>query len=87
MTRSERQPRWVSMCASNNRNRILMAGDNGHLYCFDGCQGVPSSTQYADRVLSEGDNRYVKGVCPLLSVAELPLQVGHILILGIFYYN
>lgn len=73
---SERQPRWVAYCASGRRDRILLSGDNGLLYIFDGHNGIDiSSTQFADRLLYENDDKYVKGVCPLLSVAEVPVQV------------
>ena len=74
---SERQPRWVAYCASVRRDRILLSGDNGLLYIFDGHNGIGiSSTQFADRMLYENDDKYVKGVCPLLSVAEVPVQVS-----------
>lgn len=74
---SERQPRWVSYCSSLGRDRILLAGDNGMVYIFDGQRGITiTSTQFADRVMYENDSRYVKGVCPVLSIAELPVQVS-----------
>lgn len=53
-----------------------MSADNGLLYIFDGQMGVSvSGAAFADRLMYENDDKHVKGICPLLSVAEIPVQV------------